>query len=139
VIRAAGGVVWRVLGHELQVVLVHRPGFDDWSLPKGKQDPDDLDDEHTALREVLEETGHRCALGRELPSIGYVDRKGREKTVRYWEMRSVVDEGFTPNDEVDQVRWLALDDAEARCSYATDRAVLAAFAEFAGRDASAAS
>jgi 8-oxo-dGTP pyrophosphatase MutT (NUDIX family) len=138
VVRAAGGVVWRVEGHELQIVLIHRPGFDDWSLPKGKREARDVDDEHTALREVLEETGLRCSLGRELPSVAYLDRKGRDKTVRYWEMRPVADEGFHANDEVDDVRWVDVPTAAAMLSYVTDRHVLEAFALFAGQQPRAA-
>jgi 8-oxo-dGTP pyrophosphatase MutT (NUDIX family) len=138
VIRAAGGVVWRVQGHELQLAVIHRPAFDDWSLPKGKRDSDDVDDEHTALREVLEETGLRCSLGRELPTVAYVDRKGRDKTVRYWEMRPVADEGFEANLEVDAVRWVDVPTAFGLLSYASDRNVLEAFAAFAGQQPRAA-
>jgi 8-oxo-dGTP pyrophosphatase MutT (NUDIX family) len=117
----------------VEVLLVHRPLYDDWSLPKGKTDAGDLDDEHTAMREVLEETGHRCALGRELPSVRYLDRKGREKLVRYWEMRPLADHGFTAGDEVDAIEWLPVPAAVARLTYPSDRRVLASFAEFAGQ------
>jgi 8-oxo-dGTP diphosphatase len=131
-VRAAGGVVWRVDDDgELQVMVVHRPGYEDWTFPKGKTDPEDQDDEHTALREVEEETGLRCSLGRELPGTDYVDRKGRSKHVRYWEMRVLSGE-FVPNREVDEARWL--DGATARdlLTYAHDRDVLDAFGVFAG-------
>jgi len=131
-VRAAGGVVWRVDDDgELQVMVVHRPGYEDWTFPKGKTDPEDQDDEHTALREVEEETGLRCSLGRELPGTDYVDRKGRSKHVRYWEMRVLSGE-FVPNREVDEARWL--DGATARdlLTYPHDRDVLDAFGVFAG-------
>jgi 8-oxo-dGTP pyrophosphatase MutT (NUDIX family) len=131
-VRAAGGLVWRVDENgRPEVLLVHRPGFDDWTFPKGKVDPDDVDDEHTALREVAEETGLRCALGRELPGIDYVDRKNRPKHVRYWEMRVLSGE-FAPNREVDETRWCTLPDAGALLTYERDTDVLAAFADFAG-------
>jgi 8-oxo-dGTP diphosphatase len=131
-VRAAGGVVWRLVDELLFVLVVHRPGYDDWSLPKGKIDLVDPDDEHAALREVREETGWRCSLGRELPSVHYIDRKGRPKVVRYWEMRPLADEGFSPNGEIDAVRWVDLDLAHHLLTYDTDRDVLAAFASFAG-------
>ena len=100
---------------------MHRPGYDDWTFPKGKVDPDDVDEEHTALREVAEETGYRCTLGRELPGTDYLDRKGRPKHVRYWEMRPLAG-AFPPNDEVDEVRWLAVAEARRQLTYAHDRA-----------------
>ena len=131
-VRAAGGVVWRVDGDgQVEVLLVHRPGYDDWTFPKGKVDPDDVDEEHTALREVAEESGFRCTLGRELPATDYIDRRGRPKHVRYWEMRPLSG-AFTANDEVDEVQWLAMADARPRLTYAHDRLVLDAFARFAG-------
>ena len=101
-VQAAGGVV---LDSEGRVALVHRPRYDDWSLPKGKLDPGESF-EQAALREVEEETGLRARLVRELPSIRYSDNKGRPKVVRYWLMEVAEDPGFQPNDEVDELRWL---------------------------------
>lgn len=124
-VRAAGGVVSRRnASGETEVVLVHRPRYGDWSLPKGKA----LQDESTeacALREVEEETGLRCALGEELPSTSYDDSRGRFKIVRYWAMHPV---GGTlaPRDEVDDARWLALEAAVALATYERDRALLRA-------------
>ena len=127
-IEAAGGVVWKVTPKGSQrVLLVHRPRYDDWSLPKGKLDPGETH-RHAALREVEEETGLRCRTGEELPEVRYADRKGRPKRVRYWSMEPV-DGEFEPNDEVDEVRWLPVDEAGAMLSYAHDRAVLAALPE----------
>jgi 8-oxo-dGTP diphosphatase len=132
-VRAAGGVVWRVDEHgTVEVVVVHRPGFEDWSFPKGKMDAEDVDDEHTALREVEEETGFRCTLGRELPGTDYIDRKGRPKHVRYWEMRVLSGE-FSPSREVDVLEWLPLAEARAILTYERDHDVLDAFAAFAAR------
>ncbi len=111
VVRAAGGVVWRRRDDgPVEVLLVHRPRYDDWSLPKGKLDPGETEAE-AALREVAEETGLACELGPELSTVSYRDRKGRPKTSRYWAMRPLADEGFTPNDEVDRLRWLPFEQA----------------------------
>jgi 8-oxo-dGTP pyrophosphatase MutT (NUDIX family) len=106
---------------------VHRPRYDDWSLPKGKA-LDGESDEACALREVEEETGLRCALEFELPSTRYRDAQGRPKVVRYWAMRSVGGEA-TPDTEVDELRWLPLPEASATLTRDNDRTVLAALAE----------
>jgi 8-oxo-dGTP diphosphatase len=131
---AAGGVVWRVDDHgRVEVLVIHRPRLVDWSFPKGKLEVTDLDEQHCALREVEEETGYRCSLGRELPSIEYYDRKGRHKRVRYWEMRPVSGEGaFRAGWEVGGIRWVGIDEARGLLTYDSDRTVLAAFAHFAG-------
>jgi 8-oxo-dGTP diphosphatase len=119
VVRAAGGIVLR----NGDVLLVHRPRYDDWTFPKGKAEEDEPDDE-CALREVHEETGLRCALEDELPSTHYVDARGRPKRVRWWRMRVVADDGFTPNGEVDEVRWLDPAAAADLLTYERDRALL---------------
>jgi 8-oxo-dGTP diphosphatase len=120
---AAGGVVWRrgATG-EVEVLVVHRPRYDDWSFAKGKCDPGETFAQ-TAEREVLEETGFSVAFGPELDEVRYHDHKGRAKLVRYWAM-TVVSGEFTPNDEVDAARWLTVDEAEAQVSYAHDAALL---------------
>src|SRR5437763_4181740 len=85
-VKAAGGVVRRrAAGGGCEIAVVHRPRYDDWSFPKGKLDEGE-GWEAAALREVLEETGLRCRLLRELPPVGYADAKGRPKAVRYWVM-----------------------------------------------------
>lgn len=118
-IEAAGGIVWR-RGEQggPKVLVVHRPRYDDWSLPKGKLEPGETH-EAAALREVLEETGFRCTLGAELDEVRYTDRKDQPKRVRYWAME-VVDGGFEPNDEVDQIRWITRDEAAELLSYERD-------------------
>lgn len=103
-----------------EIVVVHRPRYDDWSFPKGKLDPGESFEE-AALREVREETGLICRLGPELPFSTYTDRKGRPKIVRYWLMAVVEDPGFEPNEEVDELRWLAPAQASDLLTYSFDR------------------
>jgi 8-oxo-dGTP pyrophosphatase MutT (NUDIX family) len=127
-VRAAGGVVTRRRDNgSIEVLLVHRPQYDDWTLPKGKcgrQEPDHV----CALREVEEETGMRCELLEPLPSTRYRDGRGRSKTVRYWLMQPVGGE-FEPHREVDEIRWLAPDDAACTLTYERDLPVLRAALE----------
>ena len=118
-VNAAGGVVLR----DGEVCLVHRPRYDDWTLPKGKLDPGESFEE-AALREVWEEAGLRCRLGEELDTVRYRDHEDRPKVVRYWRMEVEADEGFAPNDEVDEVRWVAPAEAARMLTYDHDRAVV---------------
>jgi 8-oxo-dGTP diphosphatase len=118
-VRAAGGLVTR----DGKVLLVHRPRYDDWSLPKGKLDPGESWEE-AALREVHEEAGVRATLGRELSPARYVDRKGRPKTVRYWVMSPQEDPPFAPNEEVDELVWATPDDAHATLTYDHDQVLV---------------
>ena len=127
VVRAAGGVVWRRdPGGSAEVLLVHRPAYDDWTFPKGKLEPGESEPE-AALREVEEETGLRCLLGRELALTSYADARGRPKTVRYWAMATPVRDA-APAHEVDEARWTALEEAEAMLSYERDHRVLGVLA-----------
>ena len=118
-VKASGGVVWRRAGDRIEVVVVHRPRYDDWSLPKGKLDKDESW-EQAALREVDEEVGLACRLGQELPPVSYTDHKGRAKVVRYWLMEPEAEPAFEPNDEVDDMRWLDFGAAAALLSYPHD-------------------
>lgn len=119
--------MWRRdAGGSLEVLVVHRPQYDDWSLPKGKLDPGERH-EQAALREVEEETGYRCLLGDELPGTAYRDRHGRAKEVRYWAM-TVAGGGFAGEHEVDEVRWLPVAAAVELLSYRRDADLVAAFA-----------
>ena len=124
-ILANGGVVVRKGDHEKEEYfysLVHRPRYDDWSFPKGKQD-DGEDPLECALREVLEETGYKCRPVQEIRSTIYRDSSGRSKRVRYWLM--LVAEGeFTPNEEVDSLAWIPFHLATNALKYDRDREVL---------------
>ncbi len=123
-VRAAGGVLVRDdEGGEPVVLMVHRPSYDDWTFPKGKADGDELD-EDTALREVEEETGFACTLGAEITTTHYVDRRGRPKRVRWYQMTLVEDRGFTPTDEVDERRWVPISEAAELLTYERDRDIL---------------
>ncbi|MGI8867748.1 MAG: NUDIX hydrolase [Mycobacteriales bacterium] len=124
-ILAGGGVLWRRLGDELRVAMVHRPKYDDWSLPKGKP----LAGEHlvaTAYREVVEETGLRVRVGARITTVRYPLHSGELKVVDYWEMRYAGGE-FAPNDEVDALAWLPLPAAIDRASNDDARDTLLAF------------
>lgn len=123
-VRAAGAVLRRVGPTGMEVLLVHRPRYDDWTFPKGKA-LDGESDEENALREVEEESGYRGTLGVGLPSSSYRDSRGRQKLVRYWTMRPESG-SFRPGREVDEVRWLTEDEAARTLTYERDREVLAA-------------
>jgi 8-oxo-dGTP diphosphatase len=122
-VRAAGGVpVRRRNDGAVEVLLVHRPRYLDWTFPKGKV-KDGEREEDAALRELREETGLVCQLGHELESTQYRDLKQRDKMVRYWVMENCSGH-FEPNEEVDCIEWLTLDEAAARLSYSRDLHVL---------------
>lgn len=118
-IRAAGGLVLRTHARKgLQVLIAHRPGYDDWTLPKGKVDRGE-DDVTCAVREVHEETGYRCIPIAEHGSSAY-RVNAKPKRVAWFTMQPI-DGAFTRNDEVDEVRWVTLADAEAQLTYRADR------------------
>jgi 8-oxo-dGTP diphosphatase len=103
-----------------EIVVVHRPRYDDWSFPKGKLDPGETF-EQCALREVREETNLVCRLGPELPFAQYTDDEGRSKIVRYWLMAVIEDPGFAPNDEVDELCWVVPEKATELLTYTRDQ------------------
>jgi 8-oxo-dGTP diphosphatase len=120
-VRAAGAVVWRRRDGSVQVLLVHRPKYDDWSFPKGKN-ADGESDEDCAVREVEEETSLRITLTVELATSSYVS-KGSPKRVRYWLAESPPHDA-RPQNEVDEVAWLPPEDTASRLTYAHDLDVL---------------
>jgi len=128
-VLAAGAVLWRPSddGSEPEVAVIHRPRYDDWSLPKGKVDVGE-NEPVTAVREVREETGFGSHLGRRLAAVSYpVEAQGIKK-VRYWAARTV-DGEFTPNPEVDELKWLPVTAAMKQLIYPHDRKVLRRFAK----------
>jgi 8-oxo-dGTP pyrophosphatase MutT (NUDIX family)/phosphohistidine phosphatase SixA len=124
-VAAAGGVVWRGQHRDIEVALVHRPRYDDWTLPKGKL-KDGESELAAAVREVGEEMGAEVAVSRRVGRVQY-RHEGTRKTVAYWAMRYLGGD-FVPNDEVDGIEWLAAADASRRLTYAVDLPVLADFA-----------
>lgn len=122
-ILAAGGVVWRRGSSDIEFLIVHRPRYRDWTLPKGKVDPGESLLQ-TAFREVVEETGYRCRIGPKLATTEYMTSNGNHKTVHYWAMEARKGE-FVPNPEVDKAEWLAARDAIVRLTYEHDRRLVA--------------
>jgi 8-oxo-dGTP pyrophosphatase MutT (NUDIX family) len=150
-VRAAGGAIWRRVPTGVDVVLVHRPAYDDWAFPKGKLEPGETD-EQAAVREVREETGLLCRLGTELPTTTYADGQGRSKIVRYWSMTVVPAPGAATSSptanaesdaplapepkarrEIDKVYWAPVDEARRRLTYPRDVVVLDALFELLSR------
>jgi 8-oxo-dGTP pyrophosphatase MutT (NUDIX family)/phosphohistidine phosphatase SixA len=124
VIKAAGAVLWRDADGDVEVAVVHRQRYDDWSLPKGKLDKGETIPACVA-REVTEETGYSCALGRFLLQTSY-EVRGEAKTVDYYAAEAIAG-SFVANDEVDSLKWLPAAEAAAVLTYEHDRAVLAEF------------
>lgn len=132
VVYAAGAVLWRPGrgtraksgSRPVEVAVIHRPRYDDWSLPKGKVDPGETSPV-AAVREVLEETGHHSHLGRRLSTITYPVDQG-VKRVHYWAARSTGGQ-FAPGHEVDELTWLPVAEAMKKLDYGQDRKVLRRF------------
>ena len=131
-IRAAGGVLWRAPGDpamgDVEVCLIHRPRYDDWTLPKGKLAPGESEIEG-AVREVFEETGYRVRLSRSLGEVSYMKSSGdeeRPKVVRYWAMEATGG-GFGPTPEVDELAWMDPSEARDKLTFDRDREVLSRF------------
>src|SRR5262245_55527549 len=122
-VRAAGGLVWRRFRGVDQILIVHRPAYDDWSLPKGKLERDETE-WAAAIREVQEETSVRCELGPVVGTSSYRDSEGRPKVVRYWQMAITPGQRPGAAHEIDAVRWARVDEATSLLSYAHDRDVV---------------
>ena len=118
-VPAAGALVWRRRRSRIEVALVHRSRYDDWSWPKGKLDPGETFAQ-AAAREVLEETGLQVRLGIPLPELVYGLDNGATKLVRYWAAQVVGGSGVLEH-EVDEVRWLDVETARRTLTYARDR------------------
>lgn len=128
-VLAAGAVLWRSNSDPSspEIAIIHRPRYDDWSLPKGKVDPGETEPV-AAVREVHEETGYSSHLGRRLAAVSYGVEQGIKK-VRYWAARCVDGGAFTPNSEVDELKWLPVAEAMKQLEYPHDRKVLRRFAK----------
>lgn len=123
-VQASGGLVFRPVGDDYEVLVVHRPKYDDWSLPKGKDDPGERP-EDAARREVAEETGQPARIVAPLAEVLYNLPSGREKQVRYYAMRPVGPATFTPDAEVDEVAWVSRREADGLLTYEHDRRLVA--------------
>ena len=133
-IVAAGGIVWRRTGSRLEIAVVHRPRYDDWSLPKGKLGARE-DALSAALREVAEETGMRVRIGPALGETRYrklTPTGSRPKVVHWWALEATGG-SFTPGNEVDELRWLTTEAAAGLLTRLTDRELLARFDALEGR------
>jgi phosphohistidine phosphatase SixA/8-oxo-dGTP pyrophosphatase MutT (NUDIX family) len=130
IIRAAGAVLWRRLSDELiQIALIHRPRYDDWSFPKGKAEEGEIDIA-CAYREVLEETGYESVFGPELGQIQY-EFDGATKIVKYWSAQAIGNpSNIMDSNEVDQLIWVTLDDAKNKLSMDSDKEILKNFESF---------
>jgi len=126
-IYAAGGLLWRTAAAGRLLAVVHRPRYDDWSLPKGKRKPGE-DFEAAALREVQEETGCRAHLD-QLAGVVRYRFEGAAKEVRFWHMHLEKEGEFRPCKEVDRLEWLTVDEALQRLSYANEQELLRAAAQ----------
>jgi phosphohistidine phosphatase SixA/8-oxo-dGTP pyrophosphatase MutT (NUDIX family) len=131
VIRAAGALLWReIAAGEIEIALVHRPRYDDWSLPKGK-----IDENETALacayREVFEETGIKARFTRQLGAVEYEDN-GAQKRVKYWVAQALGASDFVANEEVDQLRWLNPTDSIELATHQSDKEMIERFLEIEG-------
>lgn len=124
-IVAAGAVLWRDADGDVEIAVVHRQRYDDWSLPKGKLASDETIPA-CAVREIHEETGYACVLGRFLRTVSYVHR-GSSKDVHYYSAEAVSG-SFVANDEVDELRWVSVASAPSLLTYEDDRSVVAEFA-----------
>ena len=120
---AAGGVVWKKTGDDLKLAVIHRPKYDDWSLPKGKPEGDEALGE-TARRELFEELGFHIRFLEFAGVVHYPLRDGRTKVVLFWHVTPADNKAFRPNREVDELLWLSRDDALRKLSHDVERKLI---------------
>lgn len=120
--KKAGGIVFRKYSNaqDYDILLVHRPRYDDWTFPKGHCEKGESLEE-TALREVLEETGLSCTIIQSLPLMSYITPKGKFMSVAYFFMEPQNDEQSPHDKEVDVVKWFSCDDGMARLTYQSEK------------------
>jgi 8-oxo-dGTP diphosphatase len=130
-VYAAGAVLWRTIGEDIHVLVIHRTEHKDVSLPKGKVDPGETLPQ-TAVREIREETGIKVSLGVPVGATEYVMPNGKNKFVQYWAAevttKAIQKSKFVPNDEVAALEWLPLASARGELSYEPDKEILDNFA-----------
>ncbi|KAA3648138.1 MAG: NUDIX hydrolase [Chloroflexi bacterium] len=123
VIEAAGGLLWKDAPEGKQIAIIHRPRYDDWTLPKGKLEQGETW-EQAALREVSEETGYKVKLGEFAGSTTYTIGQN-PKIVLYWHMTIAEENDFVVNEEVDELQWMFAENALRKLDYADERSLLA--------------
>jgi 8-oxo-(d)GTP phosphatase len=121
---AAGGVVWRKIDERPKLAVIHRPKYDDWTLPKGKPDPNESLAQ-TAQREVREELGCEVRFLDFAGTTHYPRGDGKVKLVLFWNMVPAGEFEFQPNAEVDEVRWLSVNEAMSKLDHSVERELLA--------------
>lgn len=128
-VLAAGAIVWRRNdSDELEVALIHRPKYDDWSFPKGKLEENEIAIT-CAFREVMEETGFSIVMGPYIGELNYLTN-GINKNVQYWSARFISVVGVPQPSEVDVVNWFSISEAEVKLSHPDDISILKTFMNF---------
>jgi 8-oxo-dGTP diphosphatase len=119
VIQSAGGLLWREAPQGTELLIIHRPKYDDWALPKGKLEPDESWTQ-AAIREVWEETGYQAEIISFAGCLCYA-YKGIPKIVLFWNMKVIGDCQFNPTKEVDRIQWMKMEDAFKKLNYSSER------------------
>jgi 8-oxo-dGTP pyrophosphatase MutT (NUDIX family) len=130
VIEAAGGLLWKETAAGRKLAIIHRPQYNDWTLPKGKREVGESWQE-TALREIFEETGCKARIEAFAGGIVY-QINSVPKVVLFWHMSLVEKISFIPNDEIDKCEWLHPETAITRLNYKDERDILKSFINAGG-------